>query len=259
MGERPHDFRLNYGHQLAHMMVLAGFGRHENSAHFWDSSLYNSHGTLTNMDIPATATSGWVWSNELGRWGVVTDGSDDTIRMTSSIVGTGDATVSCWLNILGVGESVNSRIISNGKFDVRCSGSVTALKTTSNGTVTELSFTAPTGLFHLAVVRNAATAQSTVYANGVVIAGPGNTAVSPGETTLYLGGSPAVTNRDVNAMFFDAAVHHRLLSESEIRVLANRSDSMLGGLILPPRRRLFGAVSATTNRRRRVLIAGVRR
>ena len=64
---RPERFSMNGGHPLAQGLVFAGLGELPNSTYFHDSSLYRNSGTLTNMAVPATATSGWAWDNYLRR------------------------------------------------------------------------------------------------------------------------------------------------------------------------------------------------
>jgi hypothetical protein len=44
----------------------------------------------------------------------------------------------------------------------------------------------------------------------------------------------------------DPIFHNRALSPAEIQILANRSDPMLGGLVLPPRRKLYLVKPSTT-------------
>jgi hypothetical protein len=59
-----------------------------------------------------------------------------------------------------------------------------------------------------------------------------------------------------NGWIADAMIWSRVLAASEISALADPSNVMLSGLILPPRRRLFAAATAatTSNPRRRLLL-----
>jgi hypothetical protein len=51
-------------------------------------------------------------------------------------------------------------------------------------------------------------------------------------------GSDADTRR-FKGLIGDPTIHYRALSLPEIQILANRSDPMLGGLIVAPRRKYF--------------------
>jgi hypothetical protein len=55
----------------------------------------------------------------------------------------------------------------------------------------------------------------------------------------------------------DILFHSRLLSPAEIQILANPSDPMLGGLILPPKRRLWGvSLGGVTPAYRNLILGG---
>jgi hypothetical protein len=94
MGERPRDFWLNGGHPLATGLVFAGLGRVTGSTHYRDSSPYNNHGTLTNMD----AATDWVWSDYLQRWVLDFDpaATADYVVATRSPTSSGTFTISGW-------------------------------------------------------------------------------------------------------------------------------------------------------------------
>jgi hypothetical protein len=58
----------------------------------------------------------------------------------------------------------------------------------------------------------------------------------------------------------DVLIHTRALTLPEIQILANRSDPMLGGLILPPRRKFWTikpSIISTTPTRRYYIVKGV--
>ena len=99
--QRPQSFELDHSHPLARGLVFAGLGRVPHSLVYRDSSLYGNHGTLTNMAVPATATSGWAWDNFLGRWATRYDGDNDYVSLgTSSILKpTGEATWAAWTSM----------------------------------------------------------------------------------------------------------------------------------------------------------------
>jgi len=75
--ERPPEFDLNLDCNFVRGLAFAGLGRFSKTLRFHDSSPYGNHGTLTNMAVPATATSGWAWDNYLRRWTCRFDGSNE--------------------------------------------------------------------------------------------------------------------------------------------------------------------------------------
>lgn len=100
--ERPEYFRINPDWPLAESCVFAGLGRFPGGLRYDDAmeSLWGNgnHGTLTNMAIPATATSGWQWDNHLRRMVLAYDGSSDYVLVPYSAIAL-PYTVIAWMKI----------------------------------------------------------------------------------------------------------------------------------------------------------------
>ena len=73
--QRPPFPRINRNHSLANGLVFAGLGGGASTNLYADASEYHNDGVLRNM----TAATDWVWSNELQRWCLDFDGSNDYV------------------------------------------------------------------------------------------------------------------------------------------------------------------------------------
>lgn len=68
---RPESFTLDYEHPLLRGCVFAGLGRYSKTTHYHDSSLYRNNGTLTGMD----PTTDWAWDGYINRPVLNVDGT----------------------------------------------------------------------------------------------------------------------------------------------------------------------------------------
>lgn len=241
LSQRPESFTLDRNSPLANGLVFAGLapGGLVGSTLYPDSSLYGNNGTLTNMD-----GSNWVFDPYLGRFVCTFDAVDEEIIVGSNGLSdsTQDFTASCWwksgtcdtyacfitFNRRGIGARIN------GQVGVLYPGTSGNLKYMSgNPLVTDGTY------YHLAATRTGST--YALYINGTERAMIGvNTGleltnvyrIGRGFTTNYIGGSLA------DVMFWN-----RVLSSAEISQLADPSNTLLSGLILPPKRTYFPIAS----------------
>jgi hypothetical protein len=265
--ERPEDFELNTDCQLAQGLVFAGFGRHTKTNRYHDSSVYGNHGTLTNMD-PATD---WVWSDELGRLVLDFDGISDFVKIPafSAIVGPA-ITWSVWCKLGGendvdiIMESstyynyyIGTFMCSAASSEIRCYLRVP--EGYNGGTIVRPS----TGAwFHLSVVQDTSLVKEkevTPRINGTLVT---FTQTHNDEGANFVSYDIYLGSREGSSLFTkmqqaDLCIHNRPLSPAEIAILANRSDPMLSGLILPPKRRLWGvSLGGVTPAYRNLILGG---
>lgn len=277
--DRPQDFRFNPQAPLARGLVFAGLGRYTKSARYQDSSLYGNHGTLTAM----TPSSDWLWDSTLGRWCLDFDGSNDKVvynLLFTALNGASACSVLTWLlktdagnfdsyrGVLAIGE-VNGNTRSPWLWGF--SGSTnyvlsigTPSNTTSDGQV--IFGPATDGAWqHVAGTWDGLTVRSFLNGN--------NTGVT--DTTAGTALVGAVDESQLGKIggygnwlgsISDMLIYNRALSTAEIQQLADPSNAMLSGLILPPKRRVWAAVTGAppaafkaywATRRQTVIGAGV--
>jgi hypothetical protein len=263
--ERPEDFRLNTDCLLAQGAVFLGLGALAGSTLYHDASLYGNHGTLTNMAVPATATSGWAWDKTLRRWTLTFDGSDDYVVCGKALNTSASGTMAAWV-LHPVNQASWPVIMGDERWATNRNGATMGFDATQwlyADTATATTYARSSGVsaaawtgkwFHFAVVWVTGT-PITTYLNGVQNVGANN-ALTPtgGPQPFTLGKDPGGAVCYLNGSLADPGVWNRALCQPEISALADPSNVMLSGLILPPRRRVFAA--STGNRRRRLLIAG---
>jgi len=262
MGDRPREFALNYGHPLAQGLVFAGLGRNSGSTHYRDSSVYRNHGTLTNME-PDTD---WVWISELGRWAIAPGGTNEAvIRAWTSYIAP-PLTLAAWFLTSADGASQdivalydnasNDRWMSlnagmNAAGDpVRAISYNATAAIATVGTITTNTWTHGVAAFTSTVYRMA-------YKNGVAGSAETTSKDVTGVDEMGIGCTLAATAaRPLTGRIADAMVWNRILNDSEIALLADRSKTMLGGLILPPKRRLWSVPSAAPPATTRAYVIG---
>jgi hypothetical protein len=229
---RPAYPRLNMQHPLANGLVFAGLGGGASTNTYLDSSPYGRHGTLTNGPT-------WVFDSVINRWTVNCAGDDDWIQQTGGPTFTGS--VGMW--VYPKSTTAQAYLIDSRGFE--SSGGGYVIRRTD-------------GSFELSA--------GTVYVDGVASANclhSGWHYVVVTGITLTLSVWRSIAARSdphqdyMTAQFADVAFWNRTISQAEIRQLADPSNVMLSGLVLPPRRRFWavsGGAAPAGNRRRRVII-----
>jgi hypothetical protein len=237
---RPAEFTLNPHAPLARGLVFAGLGRIKGTTRYHDSSCYGNHGTLTLMDPP----SDWVWDSTLNRWLIACDGSNDYVR-TASLPGIGVSggwTLSAWIKHTGSSAWAAIAIGDGASYPhgAVLPARLGKVQTYVPNAYRDSGVATPSGWFHVSLAIASASAGS-LYINSVPY--------SSNPTVDAIGGPALSIGRFANLAFYydgqvaDAIVHNRILSPSEIQQLADPSNVMLSGLILPPRRRWWPVVS----------------
>jgi hypothetical protein len=263
LSQRPEWFELDRQHPLHKGLVFAGLGGGRGSLRYLDASGYGNHGTLTNMD-PA---SDWVWVSQLNRFALDFDGSNDIVPLQVDPIKTSDYTFSCWAYRRTFGLNSLGRFFDNGKVLIwvySSRGDVVRASNDGGSTAPESSalFTA-NAWHHICVTRSGTTCAFTI--NGVSAGSGSGGTVATGTTVGNIGNNAAST-RTWDGLFGDVAIWNRILSPAEIQQLADPSNVMLSGLLLPPRRRLWavsggappaGFKAAWAARNRRIIGGGV--
>lgn len=255
MADRPEYFDLGTNSQLAQGLVFAGLGRFSGSTHYHDSSLYGNRGTLTNMD-PATD---WVWDSFLGRWVLDFDGANDYVSLPA-INFAGAFSISLWFKFAGTPD--NTGMIGNydtpssrawciavGNTPTDTAGTIQFLYQRTGSTYTAGDRVITTGTYndsrwHHCTCRFVPSTFGDIWIDGVLAAV--NTTSVPTAVASNTYGTRIASYDDgfyFAGQLTDQLIHDgRAISTSEIQQLANPSNTMLSGLVLPPKRRLWAAV-----------------
>jgi hypothetical protein len=248
---RPEFFRITDApHSLKRGLVFAGLGRVHGSTHYRDSSGRGNHGTLVGGPT-------WVWDGTLGRWCQQFIGANSQYinaynGSAETLLGGYGAplTVAIWAKastearqvIVGTWDSGGSNaylVVEFGGYlqpNSQISGMVGYYSSDENylkGPAYSI------GIWnHIAIRYDGAT--PALFVNGVQ------------SDTATIGADPAASSQIVavgragnyNGIYLTGSVsdflcHRRALSPSEIQQLADPSNVMLSGLIVPPRRVLW--------------------
>ncbi len=255
--ERPEDWTLDPHHDLAKGLVFAGLGGGRGSDKLLDASGYGNSGTLTNMD-PATD---WVWVPELGRWGLDFDAVNDAVNLGAGqrfLAAGRPYCIAWWEKVASTSVAYPNRlqlILGSGLFLLErgLPESYAPLNFGATGGTYLIPAAAPTlansvGIWRHWVVQGNNPASHTaadhqVYVDGV----PYEVSTSGGYGSVsssynWLG--KADYDNAADCVMADVVIAARKSTASEISALANPSNVMLSGLILPPARRLWAAVTA---------------
>ena len=210
-----------------------------------------SNGTLTNFAWPNTAASGWNWVPELGRWGVACDGNNDEITFGDVLNLAGVVSLACWVYPRALtgdqkyfGRTVSSFTapyiqyslgLNNGGLRLDYwDGAANRFIAQSAVTLTQDKWNHICGVITPGSQRlyvNGTLSNSATNANAV--------AASTASTMQFRMGRYLNTLNYVNAIVGDVVVAQDAWSVSQIQQLADPSNTMLAGLLLPPRRRVF--------------------
>jgi hypothetical protein len=268
----PDDrFVFDRDHSLSQGCVLSGLGGNGcYESPFWFDNFgmqfgIPNNGTLTNMSIPGTPTSGWWWDAELMRPKIGYIGASSTVITFPAITIPmySEFSFAAWIkktntddlaSVLGSnnGNSSAIRVMADGTVAARIDNSyaLTAASAVGVGNITHLAVTRSLGVGGL--LR--------CYVNGNNV-----TSGTPGDaydiTWTYLG-SCASSGRFWTGDIYDAVLATRVWSQSEISILASR-DPSYGGWLRPARRWLPVAAAGAAfkpywaTRRQRTIGSGV--
>ncbi len=262
--ERPENFQVDLGSQLARGAVFLGLGQAHHTARYRDESAYGTHGVLTTMD-PLTD---WGWDTTLGRWVLDFDGASDHIPIP--VTGLDSITIACWVKTANV--SAHRPFVTCTKnapkwgLLFRIDGGTVIQWHVETSTAGEASCDAPhpgANLWFHACGTHVPGRQE-LYVDGALVDTDnraGNVAYA--HPNLQIGREEDYA-RYMYGRLADVCIWDRALSLPEVAALADPSNVMLrcGGSSLiaepRPRRGVVGQVGAPPagNRRRRLLICG---
>lgn len=243
--QRPDHFTVDPTVGLARGLVFAGLGGGHGSVVMRDSSPGKKNdGTLTNMD-PATD---WQWSEELGRR--VLGGFDSAAHvLLPAALGTKGTTKFCWAGWLyyaGVdGHLYDETASGNNGVDVYLDGGKIKFRIGAFLDAIIPEYLLPGGSvgWHHVGCTWGADSTGRVWLDGAVVA------ENAGQSTPLTMSMPApkIGNQandadplDGGSRLADILIAHGVVwGEPEIQQLADPSNVMLSGLILPPRRRVW--------------------
>lgn len=234
--QRPQFPRIDRRHPLARGLVFAGLGGGASTLKYVDSSPYGNHGTLTNMD-PATD---WVWDSTLNRFVTyhAAGGSPQYVLLPAQVTFGVGYTFSCFIRPTALasynmcvglsGVTTDALALRSTQLWLRCTGN-------TKGDATWAYTFAANNTYHVTLSRTTSALYS-AWVNGVSI---GTDDCDGGFLLQHIGAAYASATYYHEGFIADPMIHNRLLSTAELQQLADPSNVMLSGLVLPPRRRLW--------------------
>jgi hypothetical protein len=255
--QRPIHFRLNTQNQLAKRLVFAGIGAHMGSERYHDSSAFGT--TLTISGTPAITPLPM-----LGRIGLTLPGNTSKAEAVSSALPTAadsPFSISCWQNMTSA--ALSSLFGFGGQLPNASSGVNRYILVVNDKFMlwsgdadwdTGVAWT-PGEQSHICFTSDGTYLR--FYKNGQLLAGPtSRPAWTTAQTYITIGRMHQYGSFSFTGSYADGLIHGRALHSSEVQQIADPSNVMLSGLILPPCRQYWAIPSAATgNRRRRALIA----
>jgi hypothetical protein len=250
--DRPPQFSINHGHPLAQGLVFAGLGRHPDSTYYHDSSHYCNHGLLTNMDVPATATSGWAWDSLLGRWVLrFVSSKADLVSTTAKVTDASSGFSVAWWHNPTTFADYNQMLGTSGGwyeflFHATSSGTIYAgLGEGGDQRFSAIALGWSTGSWSSICFTTTAAGLMRIYRNGVLIDTKQAT-ISASAWTQPFVLSTATPSYAINGSIADPMIVGRVLTDAEISALADPSNTMLSGMLQYKRRRSFGFFAAAS-------------
>lgn len=158
------------------------------------------------------------------------DGADDVITVTGDMIGTGDVTVSLWINPETWGEGGYGRIISNGKYTIALD---TGLVWVSSDDVAPLNAPANSlalGVWHHVAITRKADGKASFYINGVLVGTADQASGVPTAGNDTLIGDRAASDRCYKGLLGVVRIYSRILHATEIMQSYN-ADCMKYGLL----------------------------
>ena len=239
---RPDVSALDYSHPLAHGLVFAGLGRaseaHQASTTLPDLSLAKRAATQSNESLRPS----WLFDAELGRYAFDVGENTSKVFVGKSpvLTITGVITLCAWQKLVN-GRYTQSIFRRNGYY-VELSPYGVASRIYSG--VADTSVFRPGGQSvangvwaHIAMTYDGET--QAVYMDGMLIGSRANIGALPDPSyPFWYGGSQGFTTF-CSGVTADPLVYGRALSPAEIAILADRTDPMIGGLIVEDRPVLY--------------------
>jgi len=189
-----------------------------------DFSGKSNHGVLLPGTSGDNTASSSMWVNaRLGR-GINFDGTDDAIKLTSDVLGTGDITIATWIKADSYGAGNLGRIIDNGQTRLlvdSASGNKFIFTSDAATNASGADNSVRLGEWQFVVVTRTSAGVANIYVNGVLNSTAdqsSGTPVAPSGTT-YIGNNSNPGTRSFDGIIDDVRVYNRILSASEVSKL----------------------------------------
>lgn len=233
---RPDVFTLDYSHPLAQGLVLASMLRRGR-----DESLRNLHGTIVN--IP---NSSWYIDPEIGRHAVLFSGGTDHIahpyKLSAVDFGNG-GTYAAWLNFGTTSTDEYNGSWNAPRVYLGKQGQTHVFGWGSSFGYGIANAATPNVWGHLALTNNGSS--SIFYVNGRQV-GTASQTFSGIQANNFGVGLCIGVGRPMRGPVSDTVLYNRALSPAEIAILADRTDPMLGGLVVEERPVLYFDMGGST-------------
>lgn len=210
-------------------LVLDGAyaGLHPGTNRFVDGSGLENHGTLTNMD----ASTDWVWSDELGRWALDFDGSNDLVVTPVIALGTTYSLSWCMQYTKTTGGEPIGGANLNNSYGCYVNSPTTAttlihspIFPAASVASDSLGVLSPIELMHFSIVRKNARVE--FYVRGLKLGGTKTLANNEPFSVSLLGSERLTPVYQFKGKLADVLFHNRDISPPEITWLADRSNRL---------------------------------
>jgi hypothetical protein len=245
--QRPDGFTIDKRHPWANAAFL-GLGNRPGTTQYADSGFYGNHGVLTGYSGAGdTPMDKWAFDPYLGRWALGYDITDDSVSLLPRLTRKTRWSVSAWARI-PASPGNNNRGIYNEYKTTATWLRVGLLEYSTqihakygDGSYTYADLIGASSLVsgtwaHVYVERNENV--YSLYINGRPDCDPVTVTLNvmaPTSATIGTGTSVKPWNQQLT----DVILCEKCLSPSEIACLADPTNVMLDGLIVPPRRVLW--------------------
>lgn len=241
--QRPPGFRLDFGHPFGNGLIFAGLALQPGSSTFFDSGPRRLGGSMVGFAPP---TTGIQWCPALQRMSLKMAGAQ-YVELPQSVNVTDSGTMCLWARLDETGSY--PVLISDGSWDTIREGTTIAWWSGFNCSAGDAGPTVaatasltndPSQYYHIAMTWTAGD-KVRAYLNGQLAATSSATSVTPVPAfgnRLRIGSNGKTVGYHPTGELSDPMIWSRSLSHGEISLLADPSNVMLSGLVVPPRRRL---------------------
>lgn len=243
---RPQYFRVDTGHPLAKGLRFLFAGDGVGNDTVWDSSPARNHGTASSA-----AASWWTWDAYLRRWTLLFPFSKKVYLPVDMVNGLSQLSMAAWINLdqfnVDYGVVLGwSKTSANDAFRAAlCTRSTGALEfggrapdTQAYGAWTTTATMSARQWHHVAMTADLPSKVVNLYIDGklqsLAATGTFTNAAFDNTNSAVLGGGIGTLGLYLNGSTIDSGVWSRVLSPGEISSLADPSNLLLDGLLVPP-------------------------
>lgn len=243
LNERPDQFRLDINHTLANGLAFAGLGAMAGSTLYADSSVYGRHGTIVGAQH--------LYMSGVQRNALYFSANPNYVSLSNTadvLDGVSTLTIAGWVNTTDQLLQGSPAWINNGHttpFDIILGSYGRTTTVFIAGSSRSGPVTSPAhGVWgHRCITWDGSMIR--IYLNGVLLDSDAySTAIPATSNLIRIGQKANGTDRQFYGYMADNMIWvGRALSLPEIQQLADPSNVMLSGLILPPARKWWPVVS----------------